>query len=307
MFTITPLDSFGKNAELRQEKLTGIRCRISPAREERELNNLKALTIADTVHCPFCPENIESDTPCFENGERICIGESTTFPNSFPFGENHIVTVMTKEHFPAHFTNRQISDSLQGQFTGLKANDGYTTINWNCLPSAGASMIHPHLQGLSERIPTYLTSLYIDNSRKYREKEGSNYWLSLAESERESERYLFGDEIPWCASPVPLGEKEIRGYLPFCSFDDFEEYIPEISKGIEKVIRIYKQAGNQAFNMTIRFGKSCDKDYFRGFVSMIARINPNPASISDTAFMERLHLEPVIMTMPESIKSRYRL
>jgi hypothetical protein len=40
---------------------------------------------------------------------------------------------------------------------------------------------------------------------------------------------------------------------------------------------------------------------------MIARINPNASSISDTAFMERLHLEPVILTLPEEVGRMFRV
>jgi len=307
MFSKTPLELYGQKAECRKETLTGISCRICPSRGERGLNNFKPFFVPEDERCVFCPENIEKFTPCFENGERIHIGESTTFPNSFPFGEEHIVTVMTTKHSPSRLTARQISDSLQGQFMALEGNKGYVSINWNYLPSAGASMIHPHLQGFSGRTPTYLTSLYIDKSREYIEKTGINYWISLAESEKESERYLFGDEIAWCASPVPIGEKEIRGYLPICSIEDFEEYIPEISEGIRRVIEIYNRASNHAYNMAIRFGRSQDDSCFRGFVSMIARIDPNPLSISDTAFMERLHFEPVVMTLPEEIKEIWRV
>jgi hypothetical protein len=39
---------------------------------------------------------------------------------------------------------------------------------------------------------------------------------------------------------------------------------------------------------------------------MISRINPNPSSTSDSAFMERLHLEPVILTLPEDIGNFYK-
>ncbi|WP_048150486.1 galactose-1-phosphate uridylyltransferase [Methanolacinia paynteri] len=303
MFSKALLDINGRKIEYREETLTGIRCRICPSREERGLNDLRipeALEMNES--CPFCPENIEKDTPCFETGERIHVGESTTFPNIYPFGENHIVTVITREHCPHEITENQILDSLKGQFLGLKEKEGFATINWNYLSSAGASMIHPHLQGFSEGIPTYLTSLYINRSKEYFDRTGSNYWLSVAESEKESERYLFGDEITWCANPVPTGEKEIRGYLPFCSFNDFEEFIPEIAGGIRRVMEIYKNAGNHALNMAIRFGKDEHERYFRAFVSIIARINPNPESISDSAFMERLHFEPVVMTVPEDLK-----
>ena len=61
------------------------------------------------------------------------------------------------------------------------------------------------------------------------------------------------------------------------------------------------QLGTDAFNMSLFFDKSGSDHGFRAFCSMISRINPNPSSTGDSAFMERLHLEPVIMTLPEDI------
>jgi hypothetical protein len=43
------------------------------------------------------------------------------------------------------------------------------------------------------------------------------------------------------------------------------------------------------------------------FCTMIARINPNPKSISDSAFMERICREPVVMTLPEDIRKNIGL
>jgi len=58
--------------------------------------------------------------------------------------------------------------------------------------------------------------------------------------------------------------------------------------------------------MTFFFDKKgCDHG-FRAFCSMISRINPNPSSTADSAFMERLHLEPVILTLPEDLGKFYK-
>lgn len=307
MFSANTLDLGGQCIEFREENLTGLRCRINVSRKERGLNSSRTFEVVEVdPGCPFCPQNIEEKTPVFKDGKRIRIGESTTFPNRFPFGENHIVTVVTRDHLPKSVTCGQIEDALFGQFEALNKTDGYASINWNYLPSAGASIIHPHLQGICERRPTFLTGLYLERSKKYSRDTGENYWASLRESERLlSKRYLFGESIVWCASPVPLGEKEIRGYLPVCGLVNFEELIPETAVGIKRVIDYYTDAGSSAFNMTIRFGRDRDADFFRAFVSMIARIDPNPLSFSDSAFMERLHFEPVVMTVPEEIPSYF--
>jgi hypothetical protein len=53
--------------------------------------------------------------------------------------------------------------------------------------------------------------------------------------------------------------------------------------------------------MSVFFVPSERRKDFRAFCSLIARINPNPTSLSDTSFMERLHLEPLILTSPEDL------
>jgi galactose-1-phosphate uridylyltransferase len=245
-------------------------------------------------------------TPTFPNGNRIIRGESVTFPNLFPFGEGHVVTVMTLEHAVVSFTRQQVVDALHSQIEALQQVDGYPSINWNFLPSAGASLVHPHMQGLSDSHPSHIVDLYLAASEQYRKKVGRNYWDAVREQERSSDRYLFGDEILWSAHAVPVGEREVRGLLPISTLDEMEDYVDLVARGILEMIALYRKLGTHAFNMSIFFDKSGNDHGFRAFCSMISRINPNPSSTSDSAFMERLHLEPVIMTLPEDLGKFYK-
>lgn len=293
----------------RCETLTGFKSRISPARAKRGIDCRSDNTSFEQGKinaCPFCPERIYSETPVFAGNKRIEIGESVTFPNLFPFSKTHVVTVITKEHSPDSFTKRQIEDALQAQYMALKDTAGYPSVNWNNLSSAGASMIHPHMQGISDDSPSYVTGVYIKKSREYFLKNNKNYWDILSCCEVNSERYLFGDEIVWSANPVPFGEKEIRGYMPVSKICDFSEYVDLLSSDILKIIDYYKKSGHFAYNMTIRFDKKDSDESFKAFVSVIARINPTPDSTSDSAYMERLNFEPVVLTIPEEIGADYR-
>jgi galactose-1-phosphate uridylyltransferase len=256
--------------------------------------------------CPFCRDAVMTVTPTFPDGNRIIRGESVTFPNLFPFGEGHVVTVMTREHAVVTFSRQQIVDTLLSQIEALRRVDGYPCINWNFLPSAGASLVHPHMQGLSDSRPSRIVDLYFAASEQYRKKQGRNYWDVVMEQERSSDRYLFGDEIFWSAHAVPVGEREVRGILPISTLDEMENYVDLVTQGILETLSLYRELGTHAFNMSIFFDK-CGNDHgFRAFCSMISRINPNPSSMSDSAFMERLHLEPVIMTLPEDLGKFYK-
>ena len=121
-----------------------------------------------------------------------------------------------------------------------------------------------------------------------------------------SERWLFGGEVPFVASAVPLGEREVRGLLPVATLEEAGPYLAPLADGICRVVEFYRSLGTQAFNVAVFFDRPGPIAGFSAFCSVIARINPNPLSISDSAFMERLHQHPVVMTLPEELGSRFR-
>jgi len=305
MFTVTEVGTPQGTVQYREERFTGIRCRISQDRSKRHA--LQPLPLAaDPGDCPFCRDRIFTVTPVFPDGQRVIRGESITFPNMFPFGQGHIVTVITKDHRIDTFSRQQIADALSGQIEALRKFDGYPSINMNFLPSAGASMAHPHMQGLCDIRPSRVLELYLKAGLYYRHHYNNNYWEVLVEEERRSGRYLFGDEILWSAHAVPCGEREVRGILPGASLDDMVPYIDLLANGILEVLAFYRSLGTYAFNMSLFFDRPGEDTGFHAFCSLISRINPNPSSMSDSAFMERMHSEPVIMTLPEDMGDLYR-
>jgi UDPglucose--hexose-1-phosphate uridylyltransferase len=305
MFSVIEVATPTGTLQFREENLTGLRCRISPGRLKRQIDQTLLISTA-SEGCPFCPGTVLTATPAFADGNRIQIGESVTFPNLYPFGEGHIVTVITREHFVETFTRKQIVDALHGQMAALLPVNGFPSINWNYLPSAGASLLHPHMQGLSDPRPSAIVERYLTASREYRYLHGRKYWDAVCEEERSSDRYLFGDEILWSAHAVPIGEREVRGILPVTSLDEFENYIDLLAGGILEILSLYRRLGTHAFNLSLFFDKNGADNGFCAFCSLISRINPNPASTSDSAFMERMHLEPVILTLPEDLGKYYR-
>jgi len=305
MFTSTEISIGTGILQYREERYTGLRCKISPERIKRHIDQ-SIIPQGDSSGCPFCPENVFTVTPTFSDKRRVVRGESVTFPNLFPFAEWHTVTVMTRQHMVLEFSLQQISDALSAQVETLQRFEGYPSINWNFLPSAGASLIHPHMQALADRRPSAITERYLNASMRYRKDHNESYWDGVQRQEKDSERYLFGDEIFWYAHPVPLGEKEIRGILPISSIGELENYVDRLAKDMLTVISLYRKLGTYAFNMSFFFDKTGEDHGFSAFCTFISRINPNPQSTSDSAFMERLHLEPVILTLPEDLGKYFR-
>lgn len=305
MFSVTEVATPKGTVQYREERFTGCRCRISPDRSKRHVPQPLSIP-RDSGDCPFCRDRIFSVTPVFPDGRRIVHGESITFPNMFPFGQGHVVTVITREHWVDAFSRLQIADALAGQIEALLQYDGYPSINMNFLPSAGASLIHPHMQGLCDLRPSQVMERYLLAGREYQHLHGRNYWETLKEEERKSGRYLFGEEILWSAHAVPCGEREIRGIMPVASLREAGPYIDLLARGILEVLTFYRSLGTYAFNMSVLFDKAGTDHGFHAFCSLISRINPNPVSMSDSAFMERMHFEPVIMTLPEDMGALYR-
>ena len=305
MFTERIVETGKGRLHFRRETLTGLTCRISLERSKRGIDQPTCLEFPHEG-CPFCPSNLPADTPVFSNGGRIIIGESITFPNLYPFAEWHTVTVITCDHRVPSFTRGQLVDALAGQLESLRDHDGFPSINWNYLPSAGASLAHPHLQGLVDSVPPPLAARYFEGSERYLREQGRNYWDDLRAAERAAGRVLVDREIFWYANPVPIGEKEIRGILPVAHLSGLEPLIPCLAQDLLGMIAFYRSLGTHAFNFSLFFDREgCDRG-FPAFCSLIARINPSPISLSDSAFMERLHLEPVILTLPEDLSRMYR-
>lgn len=305
MFTITDLPIDRGVLQQREEMLTGNRCVISPERLRRRIDK-NQLLIRGSDDCPFCQDRLPRYTPTFEDGKRLYCGESVTFPNLYPFSSHHTVTVITSAHQVDHFTKGQIVDALHAQADLLARTDGYPSINWNYLTSAGASIDHPHLQGLSDPRPSPLAERYIVACERYQLENGSCYFDDWIAHETVTERYLFGDEITWLAHAVPLGDREVRGILPISCVNDLPSYLDTLAEGMLEVIDLYRSLGTHAFNISLFFDRAGITRGFRAFCSIISRINPNRYSISDSAFMERIHFMPVILTMPEEFGRKYR-
>ena len=306
MFTTDEIRTERGTLQYRRETLTGLMCRISPARMERHIDAAPVMPTSDEG-CPFCPGTLETSTPTFEDGSRIRRGKSVTFPNLYPFAAHHVVTVITPEHAPDRFDRKNLTDAISGTVEALIRFPGYASINWNYLPSAGASIFHPHLQGIADEKPTHLAGLYLTAGDRYLADHHRSYWDDLVEHERTSERFLFEDEIFWSANPVPLGEREVRGVLPVSTLEEFEPCIEPLADGILRVIDFYRRLGTHAFNVAIYFDSARNSGRgHRTFCSIIARLNPNDLSMCDSAFMERLHLEPVILTLPEDLGALFR-
>jgi UDPglucose--hexose-1-phosphate uridylyltransferase len=326
-----PLSEFAPEVqwiEYRRDPLTGMSCRINTKRTGRAkqaaLNNGRVTRIIgmSRKNCVFCPENLESMTPCFPDylarEKRIRVGSAVLFPNLYPFGEYHAIAVFSDEHdLPLErFSPETINDCICAcieyltRVRRINQDVKYGSINWNYLPPAGASIVHPHLQVLADRRPTYLLEKLMQCGQTYRNRYGSNYWDDLVETERKlGERFIAGGSPTWLAAYAPQSNNEILGV--FHGLSSITEMgkgaVGALSDGLSKVLKGYSAMGVESLNMSLLSGPlDSTLEYYTLHLKIDSRPGLEQYYTSDCGFMEKIQLESVIESTPEDVAEKIR-
>ena len=317
--------------EFRKDPLTNRWCRINIERAKRVKQakakgtmDLTKIVEESRTKCFFCPENLEKTTPMFPDYfpvRRMKVGAACLFPNLFPFGEFHAVGVFSGDHYlpPDQFSPKLLEDCFRVcleyfKFIYSKCPDiKYCMINWNCLPPAAASIIHPHVQILADYKPTPQVNELIKASMEYHNRNESNYWLDLIETERKNGERWIGEtgSVAWLTSFAPQGNREVMAI-----FSDgvstlirmSESNLKGFCEGLSKVLKGYHEMGVGSFNMSVFSGPN-DRDlsdYYLLNAKLISRPNFEPFYTGDDGFMEKFHHEPIIEARPEDIAEKLR-
>ena len=323
--------SLHQQVEYRFDPLIGAQVRINPTRARRAKHvgfregDLEQLVEASRQKCPFCPGKVEVETPPFpeeicETG-RISIGESLLFPNLNPFGEQHAVGTISRNHFLKlnEFTPDMIRDNLLATkcyIASVHARNRearYPVYMWNYLPPSAGSIVHPHVQILLESEPTPQLATLMAKSSDYYRSSGQNYWATLIEQERkQGERFIAGDDlISVLASFAPCGFNELcfifHGISSLAQLDEI--CIETFSDRLTMVLIAYEGMGIGSFNLCTSSGP-IDED-FSNFYWMSARLisRPYPKGIytNDSGPMERMQGVWVIDTLPEELARKMKL
>jgi UDPglucose--hexose-1-phosphate uridylyltransferase len=316
--------------EFRKDPLTGRWCRINIERARRvkqarakETADLARIVQESGVKCFFCPENLEKTTPMFPSyfpAGRMKVGSARLFPNLFPFGEFHAVGVFSGEHYLSldQFPPKLLEDCFRAcldyfRFICSKRPEiKYCMINWNCMPPAAASIIHPHVQILADHKPTPQVNELMEASREYHDRNGSNYWVDLIETERENGERWVGEtgSITWLTSFAPQGNREVLAIFDKVSSltETGESDMKDFCQGLSKVLKGYHEMGVVSFNMSVFSGPNgLDiSDHYLLNAKLISRPNFEPFYTGDDGFMEKFHSEPIIEARPEDIAERLR-
>ncbi len=83
----------------------------------------------------------------------------------------------------------------------------YHLINWNYMPPAGSSLIHPHLQVFSTSSAPNLMRQELEAGQTYLDTKGTNFWEDLVAHEKtDGQRYLGTiGRTNWLTAYAPMG------------------------------------------------------------------------------------------------------
>jgi galactose-1-phosphate uridylyltransferase len=311
--------------EIRTDPLTGRTARICHFRAlQWEIPDLEALVVGTDAWCPFCPDKVFNVTPCFPKDlipeGRMQQGDRVLFPNLSPYDSIAAVATFGSRHYipMLDFTPELMASAFGFALDFFRRIERtghpesvYHIINWNYMPPAGSSILHPHLQVFASSSAPNLMRMELEASRPYLERHGSTYWEDLTVSEAESgERYLGKiGRTHWMTAYAPMGVagdvlavvEDARRTLDLTPQD-----LDDIAAGLARVMAEYHKMGLFSFNMNFFTGAEED-DSFRFHLLFSPRTYFNPhLGTPDVGAVRNLYNETVCMAFPEEINERLK-
>jgi len=259
-----------RRIEIRTSPITGRTCRIAFSRSEEREPGTDSLPspppeALDVQNCPFCQPQVAERTPGLHPGlkvaERMRTADSILFPNLFPYGSYSAVSLFDDQHFVeiGSASARSYADSLINCSRYLAAvldHDPeaiYMAVTQNHLPSAGGSLLHPHLQVNADRHPSNHQRFLRQNAAEFYDRTGSYLFSEYLKQElQDGSRYL-GRSGPWewLAAFAPEGFFEIWGILPRTS--SMRAVAPDqwlaLAEGIVRVQQFYRSINRNGYNL----------------------------------------------------------
>jgi len=308
-----------KPVEIRINPITGRTCRIAFSRvgaKEPGINGLPPPPpdSEKTAECPFCQPQITSETPRllpeFTPEGRLKCGESVLFPNLFPYGCYSAVSLFDNRHFVEIGTASVKSytdcflNSVQYLQKILELNPAalYMAITQNHLPSAGGSLIHPHLQINADKIASNNHSFLQKRAEAYFKETGRHIFSDYLYHEKaEGSRYIGKTgEWEWTAAFAPEGFFEIWGILPGITslYQVTDSEWESLSQGIINTQKFYRSLYRNGYNLGILFIEDRNK-FLELRIVILCRSNYAPWTRNDHTGYEVMLGDMATFTAPE--------
>lgn len=284
--------------------------------------DLSAVVKTSREGCPFCPDRLLDVTPLLPQAAegRIRRGESTLFPNMSPYDRHSVVVALTEQHFVPleEFTADPIVSgiqALQDYFKSLAplSPGSFPLVTWNYMPLAGATQVHPHLQGFLTDRPGNLLEDEVRTSRAFYLKHGHRYWDGLRSCERQlGERFIAeASHTSWLTAFVSKSVvSDLLVIFPrYRSLEELpREAIHEFAVGLCSALHRLAADGVVSFNLAFYPSPAGEPDdHFRLHARISPRIYFNPdIHGSDTTAWHHLLEEPFMVRSPEELAALMR-
>lgn len=316
-----PRDDFRitrSHCEMRYDPLTGQLSRILPSKSLKlPIHDwtpyINGLAVSD---CPFCPENMEKATPRFPEefipGGRLKAGRAVVVPNISAYDWYNGVVIMTPEHRVGmgDITSGMVEQSLCAAMEFLRSAAGndpdnarYGSVDWNYMPFAGGSVLHPHLQVIAGNRPSTYVELMIRGGGEYYRDNGTVFWADLLSAEAGGERRLGQTgNITWLATFAPRGLADVTAVIPgkVTAMDIDQPDIRNIASGVLKVIHYYHSVNIASFNMALYLADEKDEGFWAS-LRMVGRFSVYPLMVSDVSYMQALLGDSWTFHLPEEM------
>jgi UDPglucose--hexose-1-phosphate uridylyltransferase len=256
--------------EIRTSPITGRTCRITYSRSQECEPGAACLPepppfAAQQDTCPFCQARIATHTPRLapelDPQGRMTRGTSTLFPNLFPYGRYSAVSLFDDKHFVEIGTAglQSYADSLLNcrdyllRVLSLDPAAVFMAITQNHLPSAGGSLLHPHLQVQADRTPANYQRFLLSCAGRHRRQYGTRLFSDYLALEKQTGRRCIGATGPWqwLAAFAPEGFFEIWGILPgvSCLQETTDDHWQCLAQGILNAQKYYRSLGRNGYNL----------------------------------------------------------
>ncbi len=315
-----------KEIQVRTHPITGKSCRITISRGEEREPGTETFPdpppfAEDRSHCPFCSQNLEKLTPRFTQQVtkkgRFRLGKSIIIPNLFPYGTHSAVSIFDDRHFVEIGTAD--SESYCDGFRNAKAylerileidpKSVFMAITQNHLPSAGGSLLHPHLQIQADPVASnYHRELYA-RAREYNQKTGRMLFSDYLYHEIKNQSRIIAviGNWHWLAAFAPEGFFEIWGILPgvVSLRHSTDRDLEDLAKGIITIQRFYRSLNRNGYNLGLLIIEE-PSSVLEWRVVMMVRSNYAPWVRSDHTGFECMLGDMATFTLPEDIAQKAR-
>ncbi len=309
-----------KVTEIRRDGLTGRSSRILDMGFSPEKPDIEGMVERfRSGFNPFAPDKRDEVTPKFLEeiegipGGRLARGEALVVPNLFPYDRYSAVTVLSDADFVPldGFSQRLLVDAFGADMEYLRRvrdRDGdecrHYSINWNYMPLAGGSLVHPHHQLIASPFPTN----YLGDVEKGLAGYGGRYFGDLVAAEEGGERWV-GREggIFWLTGFAPMGHVDVLGVFAGRAslFDLTDKDFEALSRSLLRIFSYLDAEGFASFNFALYGLEGAE-----GF-EVHCRLSPrfllsNALGTSDINYFEISHSESLAFFFPEAAAGALR-